>query len=232
MVRFVDEHGALATRALLHAVGHMPIPPYIRRGISDEQDRADYQTFFAANDGSIAAPTASLHFTPELFERIRARGAAVRFLTLHVGAASFLPLWHGDEDELRKPGAERFYYDPTVLTDCAAARARGGRVIAVGTTVVRALESHAAHAHKGGDKSATLLSTELFITPGYQFALVDALVTNFHQPRTTHLLLVESLLGRARLQRVYEYALAHDFRFLSYGDGMFITGRFPPQTAV
>ena len=207
------------TADLMEEVGVMPIPPYIRGGRGDSEDTKDYQTIFASQKGSIAAPTASLHFTEPLIEKIKAKGAAVRFLTLHVGAASFLPLWHEQDKVVTPPGAESFVYDKALMDEVRKTRSNGGRVIAVGTTSVRALESMALQEEEGKISQ----ETELFITPGFSFKAVDAVVTNFHQPRTTHLLLVQALLGRPLLEQSYQFALAHDFRFLSYGDGMFIT---------
>jgi S-adenosylmethionine:tRNA ribosyltransferase-isomerase len=192
--------------------GTMPIPPYIRDGRGDSQDIIDYQTIFAEQPGSIAAPTASLHFTPELLDRIaKDAHAQISRITLHVGSASFLPIIVNGV--LRPPTAEQFEVPPEVLLSLQETKARGGRVIAVGTTVVRALES-AARGMSG--------ESELFIQPGFEFALVDAVITNFHQPSTTHLLLVESLMGYELLERSYHEALQAQYRFLSYGDGMFI----------
>ncbi len=211
VIRFGAVQGDVSS--LCKDVGIMPIPPYIRRGLADEADRQDYQSFFAKHDGSVAAPTASLHFTPELLSKIDAIGCQRVTITLHVGTASFVPLWHEHDQQLRTPEAESFQVAPEILQRIAETRKKGGRVIAVGTTVVRALESAAA-------KQSNQAS--LFITPGHRFSFVDAVMTNFHQPRTTHLLLVESLLGRTLLERAYKYALSHQFRFLSYGDGMLI----------
>ncbi len=193
------------------AHGTMPIPPYIRKGVGDEQDAVDYQSIFARHPGSVAAPTASLHFNDDLMTRITdGVGTAVSRITLHVGPASFLPVI--DEGKLKKPGSERFEVSDGAKREMVETRAKGGRVIAVGTTVVRALESC----------TKTNGATELFISPGYSFELVDAVVTNFHQPGTTHLLLVEALLGKELLSRAYEHAMKNDYRFLSYGDGMLI----------
>ena len=205
--------------ALIRARGSMPIPPYIRRGVSDSQDQLDYQTSFARVSGSIAAPTAALHFTSGLLENIKAKGCGIRFLTLHVGVASFLPLWEeGDSGPGKRPAAERYTVSPELLQELIEVRSRGGRVIAVGTTVVRALEAAA----RNQDLQTGEQLTDLFITPGHQFKLVDVLVTNFHQPRTTHLLLVQAFIGRELLERAYQHALENDYRFLSYGDGMVI----------
>lgn len=193
--------------------GCMPIPPYIRGGKGDELDEVDYQTIFAKNPGSVAAPTASLHFNEELMQRLTLEVRCdVTRITLHVGTASFLPVL--DNGKLRPPGSERFHVSDEAVSEMVKTNEAGGRVIAVGTTVVRALESSAQVAHAD--------ATELFITPGYRFQRVDSVITNFHQPGTTHLLLVEALLGRDLLAKVYQHALASDYRFLSYGDGMLI----------
>jgi len=208
--------GASSVAALMHAVGTMPIPPYIRSGHGDEQDRTDYQSVFARHEGSIAAPTASLHFTESLVAQLRADpGCDVSTVTLHVGTASFQPVLI--DGALRPPAVEHFEVRRDVLHGLMESRANGHRVVAVGTTVTRALETAArsvSPAEKGG--------TELFITPGFEFRLVDVLVTNFHQPGTTHLLLVEALLGRQLVAKCYEEALREGYRFLSYGDGMLI----------
>lgn len=204
--------------ALLKEAGVMPIPPYIRKGRADEEDRADYQTFFARCDGSIAAPTAGLHFTPELCRSLEGAGCEIAFATLHVGAASFLAIMSAPDDEPKAPAEEQYFYSPDLLTRIAAVKERGGRVIAVGTTVVRALESMARCEFPEG----RLISTGLFIRPGFRFKLVDALITNFHQPGTTHLLLVQAILGRRLLEQSYAHALSSGYRFLSYGDGMCI----------
>lgn len=208
----------------MRKAGVMPIPPYIRRGLGDAKDLHDYQTFFAQHEGSVAAPTASLHFTPELVDKIRALGCAIEFVTLHLGTASFLPLWNeGEESEKAPahPAEERGFFDADLIGRLQAARARGGRVVAVGTSVVRILETIAR-----SDCSAPGvrdLKCDLFIEPGFEFRLVDCLVTNFHQPRTTHLLLVQAFMGKNLLDASYAYALQHDFRFLSYGDGMLVS---------
>lgn len=188
--------------------GSMPIPTYIREGKGDSDDLSDYQTLFAKNKGSIAAPTASLHFTPELLKQLDQNGVARSYVTLHLGAASFLPL---DRFEpAGPPASEKFELDDLSFKQI---KEFNGKVVAVGTSVVRALESAAL---------GTRSETSLFIQPGHQFQLVDGLITNFHQPGTTHLALVEALLGHELIKAAYEYALAHDFRFLSYGDAMYI----------
>jgi S-adenosylmethionine:tRNA ribosyltransferase-isomerase len=204
------------TFRLIESLGTMPIPPYIRNGRADDQDKIDYQSIFAEHVGSVAAPTASLHFSTALIENIRASvGCQIDTVTLHVGAASFQPIFVNGE--LRPPGTEEFNVLPSLIESLQASRSAGGRVIAIGTTVIRALESAARQGSSSHDTE-----TSLFISPGFQFSVVDAVVTNFHQPSTTHLLLVESLLGKDLLCRSYETALANEYRFLSYGDGMLI----------
>ena len=200
--------------------GNMPIPPYIRSGRGDAADREDYQTHFAKYEGSIAAPTASLHFTPSLVEGLLGKGIEVFELTLHVGTASFLPLTKSPAEELQKPGSEELIYDADLIEQLQRLRKAGRRVIAVGTTAVRALESMV-RMHSG--ELAQAAATELFITPGFEFQIVDGMVTNFHQPGTSHLLLVEAFVGRKRLDQIYQHALNADYRFLSYGDGMLLT---------
>jgi S-adenosylmethionine:tRNA ribosyltransferase-isomerase len=205
-----------ATLRLIDLLGTMPIPPYIRKGRADEQDRIDYQSIFAEHLGSVAAPTASLHFSTALVDNIRESvGCKIDTVTLHVGAASFQPIFVNGE--LRPPGTEEFNVSSTLIESLRASRAAGGRVFAIGTTVIRALESAARQ-----DSGSHDTETSLFISPGFQFKIVDAVVTNFHQPSTTHLFLVEALLGKDLLIRSYETALANGYRFLSYGDGMLI----------
>ncbi len=211
----VEFHTSEATHISMAIAAHgcMPIPPYIRGGKGDELDEVDYQTIFAKNPGSVAAPTASLHFNEGLMARLAEEVRCdVSRITLHVGTASFLPVL--DNGTLRPPGSERFIVTDAVTREISETKDSAGRVIAVGTTVVRALESSAQMPHAE--------ATELFIAPGYRFRIVDSVITNFHQPGTTHLLLVEALLGRELLRKVYEHALANEYRFLSYGDGMFI----------
>jgi S-adenosylmethionine:tRNA ribosyltransferase-isomerase len=208
--------GKSSVAELLQVHGTMPIPPYIRSGKGDEQDRLDYQSIFAEHAGSVAAPTASLHFTKELVSKLEnERGCSVDRLTLHVGTASFQPIVVNGV--LRPPGEERVVVSSELVSRLRGTKDRGGRVVAIGTTVVRALESAARV-----ENIEELQQTQLFIQPGFPFQLVDVLVTNFHQPRTTHLLLVEAFIGREALDRVYRTALEREYRFLSYGDGMVI----------
>ena len=210
---------------IIFEIGNMPIPPYIRGGKSDAQDKIDYQTIFAKHDGSIAAPTASLHFSEILKKNIIDLGVTLEEVTLHVGAASFLPLWdEGETEPSKTPGIELYKYNKALLERLKAKKTLGGRVIPVGTTVVRALESMSRFdaATNSDSDTSSLQETSLFITPGFEFHLCDTLVTNFHQPRTTHLLLVESFIGRKALQTIYDHAVASSYRFLSYGDGMMV----------
>lgn len=212
LVRFNSREQKVSEALFLS--GEMPIPPYIRRGQADEADKKDYQTIFARKEGSVAAPTASLHFTPQLLAALQKRNVTCKSITLHVGPASFLPLWKEDSGEPVPPGSERMSFEPELPDEIIELKEQGKKIIAVGTTVVRALES--LFNHEGGGQ------TDLFITPGYRFKIIDGLITNFHQPRTTHLLLVQAITGRDLLEKSYQEALEKNFRFLSYGDGMFI----------
>ncbi|MBX9896960.1 MAG: tRNA preQ1(34) S-adenosylmethionine ribosyltransferase-isomerase QueA [Qipengyuania sp.] len=200
---------------LLERAGTMPLPPYIagKRG-TDEADRADYQTMFAARDGAVAAPTAALHFTPELIAALDAAGVARETLTLHVGAGTFLPVKAEDTAD-HAMHSEWGRIEPDVAARLNAARAQGARIVAVGTTSLRLLESAA-------DEDGTIRpfagDTAIFITPGYRFKAVDGLMTNFHLPRSTLFMLVSALMGRERMQAAYAHAIAREYRFYSYGD--------------
>jgi S-adenosylmethionine:tRNA ribosyltransferase-isomerase len=198
-------------RGLMATAGEMPTPPYIRRPLDDP---AQYQTVFAREDGAVAAPTAGLHFTPRLLEALRARGIAVVALTLHVGPGTFQPVVAED--------IARHRMDPepyTIGEDAAAAiNARRGRLIAVGTTTVRALETAATD----GIVRPGAGWTDLFITPGYRFRVVEALVTNFHLPKTTLLMLVCAFAGRELILSAYQVAVRERYRFYSFGDAMLI----------
>lgn len=195
--------------------GVMPIPPYIRRGHADEHDAQTYQTVFAQTPGSVAAPTASLHLTPNVLAAIKERGVKVVSVTLHLGPASFLPV-RGEIATHSMP-SERYEVSGETWTEVEAAKREGRRVVAVGTSAVRTLESFV----RGG-RADTLCETKLFITPGFEFQIVDVLMTNFHQPDSTHLVLVNAFMGGDATQRIYEHALATDYRFLSYGDSMLL----------
>ena len=189
--------------------GRMPLPPYIDRA-ADADDEERYQTVYATNPGAVAAPTAGLHFDAGLLERVRAKGVAIARLTLHVGAGTFQPL-RDDDVSRHRMHAERFAIPAATREALAACR---GRVVAVGTTVVRALETAAATGVDEGE-------TRLFITPGYRFRAVDALVTNFHLPKSTLLMLVSAFAGVNRVREAYAAAVASRYRFFSYGDAMF-----------
>ena len=201
---------------LLDRHGHMPLPPYIRR--ADEAiDRRRYQTIYARRKGAVAAPTAGLHFDEALWARLDARGIERAFVTLHVGAGTFQPVRTEDLAAHRMHG-ESVSVPVEVVHRVEATRARGGRVVAVGTTAVRALES----ASVGGRLMPFDGETRLFITPGYRFRSVDALITNFHMPETTLFMLVCALAGRERMLAAYRHAIEARYRFYSYGDAMFI----------
>jgi S-adenosylmethionine:tRNA ribosyltransferase-isomerase len=202
--------------AALQRHGEMPLPPYIRRESgADERDRADYQTMFAEIEGAVAAPTAGLHFTPELMRGLRDRGVTPVPLTLHVGAGTFLPVKVEDVAEHKM---HEEYGEITEQTAQAVnqARAAGGRVVAVGTTVLRLLES-------ASDEDGVLHpfagDTDIFITPGYRFRIVDLLMTNFHLPKSTLFMLVCAFAGMARMKAAYGHAIETGYRFYSYGDG-------------
>ena len=194
--------------------GELPLPPYIH---SYAGDPGRYQTVYARPEGSVAAPTAGLHFTPGLLDSLRCRGVSTHFLTLHVGLGTFKPV-QTERVEDHEMHAERFYVPPQLLSELEEVRGRGGRVIAVGTTSVRALESAAAHPELAGAWS----ETRIFITPGHRFRLVDGLLTNFHLPRSTLLLLVSALAGREAILRAYGEAIRERYRFYSFGDAMLI----------
>ena len=180
----------------------------------DERDREDYQTMFAAEDGAVAAPTAALHFTPELMAALAEAGIGHETLTLHVGAGTFLPVKADDTDD-HAMHAEWGRIEPETAARLNAVRAAGGRIIAVGTTSLRLLESAADEARVihpfAGD-------TSIFITPGYRFRAIDGLMTNFHLPKSTLMMLVSALMGLERMQEAYAYAIGHEYRFYSYGD--------------
>jgi S-adenosylmethionine:tRNA ribosyltransferase-isomerase len=211
-----DHQGSF--QEIVRRIGHVPLPPYIRQGEDEEIDEEGYQTIFARHEGAIAAPTAGLHFTPELVQAIEKRGILFIPLTLHVGLGSFQPI-RSEKVEDHRLEPEYYHISPSSAEAINAARARGGRVCAVGTTVVRALESAA-------DERGTIHTqqglTDLYIYPGYRFKAVDALITNFHLPRSTLLLLVFAFGGREHIIRAYQDAMREGYGFYSYGDGMLI----------
>jgi S-adenosylmethionine:tRNA ribosyltransferase-isomerase len=195
--------------------GAMPLPPYIAaKRAEDDQDRADYQTVYAREDGSVAAPTAGLHFTPELLDALKARGVSLHFVTLHVGAGTFLPV---KTDEVADHHMHSEYGEVSAETADAlnAARATGGRVVAVGTTALRLLESATG---EDGVICPFAAETAIFITPGYRFRAVDVLMTNFHLPKSTLFMLVGAFSGLETMRGAYAHAIAHGYRFYSYGD--------------
>ncbi|WP_269929430.1 tRNA preQ1(34) S-adenosylmethionine ribosyltransferase-isomerase QueA [Aminobacter sp. HY435] len=199
----------------LHAVGHIPLPPYIAsKRADDERDRKDYQTVYAREEGAVAAPTAGLHFTPELFAALEARGVEKQFVTLHVGAGTFLPV-KADDTADHKMHSEIGHVSAETAAVLNAARARGNKVVAVGTTSLRLMESAA---RADGTLAAWSGPTDIFITPGYRFKFVDALMTNFHLPRSTLFMLVSAFAGLERMHEVYAHAIASGYRFYSYGD--------------
>ncbi len=204
-----------ALLAALEAHGAMPLPPYIKRdGLADKRDRADYQTVFAANPGAVAAPTAGLHFTEPLLAALDARGVRRVTLTLHVGAGTFLPV-KAERVEDHVMHAEWGTIDARAAQSINAARAAGGRVVAVGTTSLRLLETAAG---EDGVLAPFAGDTDIFITPGYRFKIIDLLLTNFHLPRSTLFMLVCALAGTERMKRAYRQAIETGYRFYSYGD--------------
>ena len=217
-------HGEELVEILLERAGRMPLPPYIAsRRAADADDRADYQTMFARAEGAVAAPTAALHFTDRLIAALDARGVTRETLTLHVGAGTFLPV-KADDTAAHRMHAEWGRIDPATAARLNAARAAGGRLIAVGTTSLRLAESAAAD---DGAIRAFEGDTAIFITPGYRFKAVDGLITNFHLPRSTLFMLVSALMGLDVMQRAYAHAIAADYRFYSYGDASLLL----PQAA-
>ena len=202
--------------ALTERHGHLPLPPYITHA-AKAADETRYQTVFARHAGAVAAPTAGLHFDQEMLAELEARGAELAWLTLHVGAGTFQPVRTHNLAEHRMH-SERFDIPQSTIDAIARARARGGRVVAVGTTSLRALEASA----QGGEATAGSGETAIFITPGYRFRVVDRLLTNFHLPRSTLLMLVSAFAGRETIRRAYAHAIAQQYRFFSYGDAMLL----------
>ncbi len=220
-------HGAYLDEALA-ALGDPPLPPYIAaRREADEREVADYQTVFAAEPGAVAAPTAGLHFTSDLLDRLQAAGIGRAFVTLHVGPGTFLPVKAADTSEHRMH-AESGVLDAATAARLNAARAAGGRIVAVGTTSLRLLESAA-------DESGFLRpynrSTDIFITPGYRFRAVDLLLTNFHLPRSTLFMLVAAFSGLAAMKAAYAHAVTAGYRFYSYGDASLLYPERPQDRA-
>jgi S-adenosylmethionine:tRNA ribosyltransferase-isomerase len=201
--------------AALAAAGKMPLPPYIAgRRPADDRDAEDYQTVFAEKPGAVAAPTAALHFDDGLIAALAGRGIGLSRVTLHVGAGTFLPVKTDDVADHRMH-AERGWIDAETAAGINAARAAGGRVIAVGTTALRVLETAAG---PDGTLAPWQGATDIFITPGYRFRAIDGLMTNFHLPKSTLMMLVAALMGMDRIRRIYAHAIAERYRFFSYGD--------------
>jgi S-adenosylmethionine:tRNA ribosyltransferase-isomerase len=217
-------HGPALDQAIAD-LGSPPLPPYIAsKRPPDERDAADYQTMFAANDGAVAAPTAGLHFTPDLEARLRARGIGIVRVTLHVGAGTFLPV-KVEDTAGHKMHSEWGSLSAETARTLNAARAAGGRIVAVGTTSLRLLESATA---EDGTVEPFNGETAIFITPGYRFRAVDILLTNFHLPRSTLFMLVSAFSGLATMQRAYAHAIEKGYRFYSYGDACLL---FPDKSS-
>lgn len=227
----VARHGALfelkfqgekSVLSLLDEIGHMPLPPYIDRP-DENSDRERYQTVYNEKPGAVAAPTAGLHFDDELLAQIKAKGVELAFVTLHVGAGTFQPV-KVDEIADHIMHAEYVEVPEQVIRQIKQTKANGGRVVAVGTTSVRSLESAAKSAQDNHTElTAFYGDTDIFITPGYEFALVDALVTNFHLSESTLLMLVSAFAGYDHIMTAYQHAISEQYRFFSYGDAMFLT---------
>jgi S-adenosylmethionine:tRNA ribosyltransferase-isomerase len=205
--------------AVLDRIGHVPLPPYIRRG-DEDGDRERYQTVFARESGSVAAPTAGLHFTPRALQELAAKGVEVARITLHVGLGTFAPLRVETLDEVRLH-CERYTLSAAAADAVNRARSEGRRIVAVGTTVVRTLEAAALQAG-GGLLAPHSGETEIFISPGFEFRLVGALLTNFHLPQSSLLMLVSAFAGREAVLAAYAHAIRQKYRFFSYGDCMFL----------
>lgn len=221
----LDFEGDEAVEVLLERAGRMPLPPYIAsKRPTDDRDRSDYQTMFAREDGAVAAPTAALHFTPDLMAALADAGIATETLTLHVGAGTFLPVKADDTDDHRMH-AEWGRIDTSTADRLNAARAAGGRLIAVGTTSLRVLESAVG---EDGVIRPFADETRIFITPGYRFKAIDGLMTNFHLPKSTLFMLVSALMGTERMRAVYNQAIETAYRFYSYGDSSLL---LPPRSA-
>jgi S-adenosylmethionine:tRNA ribosyltransferase-isomerase len=218
-------HGAVLDQAIAER-GDMPLPPYIAsKRATDAQDKTDYQTVFAHEEGSVAAPTAGLHFTPDLIVRLMRRGIHVRKVTLHVGPGTFLPV-KAEDTSGHKMHSEFAVLPAEVADTLNGIRAEGGRIVAVGSTAMRTLESAAAN---NGMLNPFAGETDIFITPGYRFKAVDVMLTNFHLPRSTLFMLVSAFSGLETMQRAYAHAIADGYRFYSYGDACLL---YPSKGAV
>jgi S-adenosylmethionine:tRNA ribosyltransferase-isomerase len=208
--------GDASVLEILEQSGLLPLPPYITH-VPDDEDAKRYQTVYARDPGAVAAPTAGLHFTDDLLDQIRAMGVETAFLTLHVGAGTFMPVRVDDIAE-HTMHHERYFIPPETIAVIHAAKAKGGRVIAVGTTSLRALEA----ASQNGVLAEPIGDTDIFITPGFEFKVVDRLITNFHLPKSTLLMLVAAFIGFDTMRSAYDHAVAQEYRFFSYGDAMLL----------
>jgi S-adenosylmethionine:tRNA ribosyltransferase-isomerase len=213
-LRCADERPVLA---VIEAIGSVPLPPYFQRE-AEESDKERYQTVYALHKGSVAAPTAGLHFDAELLSKLKAKNIETAHLTLHVGAGTFAPVRVATLQE-HKMHSESIEVSAAVCAQVRAAKARGGRVVAVGTTTLRSLET----ASRSGEITPFSGDTDIFIYPGFQFHCVDAMVTNFHFPKSTLLMLVSAFAGYQHIMDAYQAAVARAYRFFSYGDAMFVT---------
>lgn len=216
---FALQQGNKPWLELLEQYGHVPLPPYIQRADADS-DRERYQTVYATHPGAVAAPTAGLHFDGAMLDTLHRQGVRSGQVTLHVGAGTFQPV-RGDDIDSHVMHAERFEVSASVVDAIAQTRERGRRVVAVGTTVVRSLETAAAT----GKLLPLQGESRLFIKPGYRFKVVDAMLTNFHLPKSTLLMLVSAFAGTGLIRRAYAHAVAQQYRFFSYGDAMYINAR-------
>lgn len=208
--------GALSLAAVLEKFGHMPLPPYMNRQ-DEPQDQTRYQTIYARTEGSVAAPTAGLHFDDELMTKLKSRGIDCAFVTLHVGAGTFQPV-KVENITAHQMHKEVIFLPEATVTAIHAAKARGNRVIAVGTTSARTLEAVAAK----GELKAFFGETDIFIYPGFKFKVIDGLITNFHLPKSSLLMLVSAFASREMILKAYSIAIQHQYRFFSYGDAMLI----------
>jgi len=225
-LRFDDPRSVLE---ILEQVGHMPLPPYIDRP-DEDSDKERYQTVYNKNPGAVAAPTAGLHFDQALLEQLASKGVEVAFVTLHVGAGTFQPV-KVDSILDHKMHKEYIEVSPQTIAQINAAKARGGRVIAVGTTSVRSIESAALKATEQGLSLAPFYGdSDIFIYPGYEFKVIDAMVTNFHLPESTLIMLISAFAGFEHVMAAYQHAIAQKYRFFSYGDAMFITKQTKQQS--
>ena len=211
--------GEIGVHEILHRHGEVPLPPYITH-LADSEDERRYQTVYARHAGSVAAPTAGLHFDETMLAALKAKGVALTYVTLHVGAGTFQPV--RDDDISKHVMHREWYHVPSeTVTAIERAKALGGRVIAVGTTSMRTLEA----ASRGGSLQAETSETQIMITPGYVFRTVDRLITNFHLPKSTLMMLVSAFAGTENIQRAYAHAIAERYRFFSYGDAMLLERR-------